>query len=297
MRINKGSQQLIAFVFGVVFTSVLLILAIFFPNPTGFQFIVFRIVLALAAAGVAAMIPGILEVELSNWIKAGGALSVFIITYFYNPAQLFVLEPEKNVLIPENASVTLNLPNASIIPDLPDAKVILSDPQRVDFRTKSGPELSEEKRLTDTVVITVPFHYKSIVQPSKTATIEWEKINVKFPNKEINFLWERFVKQHEENYGKWLGIEDSVSLLDLDPGKNISHETLFRPSEPIPWHTFADLLKSVKGKYLSIELIAQVSGEKLIAQCNADMEFFQSKLANYGKDNFMRVTLPCDVVK
>jgi hypothetical protein len=68
--------------------AVLIVVAIAVPNPTGFQYTVFRIVLALAAGGVAAMIPGFLQVKVSTFIRAGGALAVFVIVYFYSPAAL-----------------------------------------------------------------------------------------------------------------------------------------------------------------------------------------------------------------
>jgi hypothetical protein len=79
---------LLAFVFGVVFVTALLTLAVLFSEPTPFQYTVFRIVLALAAAGVAAVIPGILNVKLSFGVRAGGALAVFVIVYFFSPAAL-----------------------------------------------------------------------------------------------------------------------------------------------------------------------------------------------------------------
>ena len=67
---------------------VLIVLAIKFPNPTPFQYTVFRIVLALAAGGVAAMMPGFLTITVSNWIRASGALAVFVVVYFYSPVGL-----------------------------------------------------------------------------------------------------------------------------------------------------------------------------------------------------------------
>jgi energy-coupling factor transporter transmembrane protein EcfT len=85
---TKRSERLAAFAFGVLFVVILLVLALFVPNPTAFQYTVFRVVLALAAAGAAAMIPGFLEVQVAQWIRAGGALAVFVIVFFYNPAQL-----------------------------------------------------------------------------------------------------------------------------------------------------------------------------------------------------------------
>lgn len=84
-----------AFVFGVVFVIVLLTVAVFFPNPTAFQYTIFRSVLSLAAAGVAAMIPGFISLSVSKWLRAGGALAVFAVVYFYNPAALVSSVPSQ----------------------------------------------------------------------------------------------------------------------------------------------------------------------------------------------------------
>jgi hypothetical protein len=80
----------VAVSFGIAGLAVILTLAIFIPVPTLFQYQVFRIILALAAGGVASMIPGILSLQISNFITAGGALAVFVVVYFYSPAQLAV---------------------------------------------------------------------------------------------------------------------------------------------------------------------------------------------------------------
>ena len=85
---TKSHERVLAFVFGTVFVAVMLTVAIVRPNPTAFQYIVFRSVLALAAGGVSAMIPGFLTIEIPKWLRAGGALAVFATVYFYNPAQL-----------------------------------------------------------------------------------------------------------------------------------------------------------------------------------------------------------------
>ena len=88
--LKKSTQQLLAFVFGVVFLIAVLALAVFIPNPTPFQYTVFRIVLALAAGGVAAMIPGFIRAEVPKYVQAGGALAVFVIVFFFSPAALVV---------------------------------------------------------------------------------------------------------------------------------------------------------------------------------------------------------------
>src|SRR5207302_5923870 len=71
--------------------AAMLVLAIAFPQPTAFQYEMFRIVLAVACGGVAAVIPGFLAVSMDKMgiaIRAGGALAVFLLVYFFNPAQL-----------------------------------------------------------------------------------------------------------------------------------------------------------------------------------------------------------------
>jgi hypothetical protein len=85
---SQITQLLLAFFFGISFITVILVVAIFIPNPTPFQYQVFRIVLALAAAGCAAMIPGSLNIKIPNQLTAGGALAVFVLVYFTNPAQI-----------------------------------------------------------------------------------------------------------------------------------------------------------------------------------------------------------------
>lgn len=90
---TKVHQRIAAFAFGVLFVIVLLVLAIAFPRPTPFQYQVFMVVLALAAAGVAAMLPGFIEVNIPNWLKAGGALAVFALVMYKNPAGLVSVPP------------------------------------------------------------------------------------------------------------------------------------------------------------------------------------------------------------
>lgn len=82
------------FAFGVVFLSVILILVVAVPRPTPAQFFVFRLTIALAAAGIGALIPGFLEFEQplphKGLIRAGGALALFVVIWFTNPAKLAI---------------------------------------------------------------------------------------------------------------------------------------------------------------------------------------------------------------
>lgn len=74
---------------GALFICLLLALVVFIPNPSGIQADFFRIVLALSAAAVGGVFTGFIHVEgkMAQFsIRAGGALALFFIVYFINPA-------------------------------------------------------------------------------------------------------------------------------------------------------------------------------------------------------------------
>ncbi len=80
----------LAFVFGCVALAAVLWLAFRAETLSEQQFEILRIVLALAGGGVGAVIPGFLNVSVKASTKlalrAGGALAVFIVLYFWSPA-------------------------------------------------------------------------------------------------------------------------------------------------------------------------------------------------------------------
>ncbi|TGD72196.1 hypothetical protein E4634_16140 [Mangrovimicrobium sediminis] len=90
MRIEKmTAEKWIAVTFGFVFITVLLALTVWLKDPTPMQEITFRIVLALSAGAIGAVIPGVLNLqgELGGFtIRAAGALAIFFIVYFWNLA-------------------------------------------------------------------------------------------------------------------------------------------------------------------------------------------------------------------
>ena len=87
------AQRLIAFAFGVMFVIVMLVIVIWIPRPTETQWFVFRVVLALAAGGVGALIPGLINVQAGPYVRAGGALALFVLVYWFNPPKLVVSQP------------------------------------------------------------------------------------------------------------------------------------------------------------------------------------------------------------
>lgn len=108
-------QAALAFAFGLAFVVTLLILTIKVPRPTSFQYAIFRSVFALAGAGVAGTIPGFVNVDLSAGtgllVRAGGALAVFVILFFFNPARLAA-----DRLMLDNVPPPPRLPNGQAFP-------------------------------------------------------------------------------------------------------------------------------------------------------------------------------------
>ena len=105
-------EVIAAFSFGVVFVITILTIAIFRPNPTPFEYTVFRIVIALAAAGVGAILPGFLDVTFRNWLRAGGALALFVIVYFFapvvpTPTDGPIIEPVSDAKVPADQWLSL----------------------------------------------------------------------------------------------------------------------------------------------------------------------------------------------
>ena len=77
---------------GVVFIFTSIIIAFVYPEPSRYQVFVFRTVLALAAAGFAAAIPGLLNVSVNLpglTIRAAGAFASFVVVYRVDPLPIY----------------------------------------------------------------------------------------------------------------------------------------------------------------------------------------------------------------
>ena len=97
MARGQGSisrEKRAVFVFGVVFLTAILVLVVAIPYPTPIQLFAFRLTLALSAAGVGALLPGFLNIEVPlpvrGMIRAGGALALFASVWFVNPEDIGV---------------------------------------------------------------------------------------------------------------------------------------------------------------------------------------------------------------
>ena len=79
-------ERIAVFVSGFVLISSMVWIALLVPNPTDFRYTIFRIVLALSGAAFAALIPGAVDIKYRSYVRAGGAMAVLIIIYFFTVA-------------------------------------------------------------------------------------------------------------------------------------------------------------------------------------------------------------------
>jgi hypothetical protein len=88
--------KVVAVISGLTFLVAILIVAIFIPYPSPFRLFVFRIILASAAAGFGAALPGVLGIRVAPiphiTIEAGGSIAFFVLIYVINPARLMSSE-------------------------------------------------------------------------------------------------------------------------------------------------------------------------------------------------------------
>lgn len=85
-------ESWIVFGFGVLSLVFLFAIALFTKEHNPLLITTARITIAIACAGVAAIIPGFIHIDLSGGmakvVRAGGAMAVFVLVYFFNPPGL-----------------------------------------------------------------------------------------------------------------------------------------------------------------------------------------------------------------
>jgi hypothetical protein len=79
-------KALIAFVFGAIFIITILVFATVVKTPSPAEIWTYRVILALAAAGVAAILPGFIDIKYKTAVQAGGALGIFVLVLLMFPA-------------------------------------------------------------------------------------------------------------------------------------------------------------------------------------------------------------------
>ncbi len=85
---NAGAQY--SFWAGIGMILFILLWSIIVPCPSNSQLGIFRIILPLALASLAASLPQFFRVSLSGIVKFGAGLGVFMVVYFFNPAPMVI---------------------------------------------------------------------------------------------------------------------------------------------------------------------------------------------------------------
>lgn len=177
-----------------------------------------RTFMSLAAAIFGASIPGFLHVGWSGGglaIRAGGALALFVLTYFGTPHVV---------------------PNS---PPLSPPKVNLEVPNVVDIRSFHGPTIEYDQMLEDEAIVIVRMTYANQEQPARNAFLSQETIRISMGDFVHDFGWQYFVNIFP-GAGCWPCIEESVSTLDIPSGQAVAHETLFGSTTKLTWQSFID---------------------------------------------------------
>src|SRR5271163_3453377 len=86
-------ETILAFCFGCVFCVILAYAALrSTPITNEYSFFLLRVLAAISAAGIAAVIPGMLQIEVGAGtllaIRGAGALAVFVVIFLVNPPAL-----------------------------------------------------------------------------------------------------------------------------------------------------------------------------------------------------------------
>lgn len=150
-------------------------LAVAVPCPSQNLLLSSRILLALGAAGIATVLPGLFNIDLQG-IKAGSAVGVFALVYLVNPAKMM----ENNNCAPQFTSVTVFVHGKNGRQDmiLRQQGFVLMDVGNERKRAsinENGQAFFQNLRIGDTVQLNVDFSepYKA-TQPNKKYVIEDE---------------------------------------------------------------------------------------------------------------------------
>lgn len=78
---------------GVAFLVAMLVVSLAVPNPTETQWFVVRMALSVSAAGIGVVFPGLIFVNVGRYVRAGGAIALFVLVYCLNPPRVVTRSP------------------------------------------------------------------------------------------------------------------------------------------------------------------------------------------------------------
>jgi hypothetical protein len=86
-RPAQAWKLILSFAFAVCALAILILLAKLDPNPSQTNWYIYLTLLALAAAGVVALLPGAITFNVPGSLKAGGALAVFALVFYFGSSK------------------------------------------------------------------------------------------------------------------------------------------------------------------------------------------------------------------
>jgi hypothetical protein len=98
---KKSTQLFVSTIIGVLFLLAILILIVAIPCPTKSQYNIFRIIISIAIAAFASIIPGLFDFRYKEFLTATGALGVFAFIFLFDPTQLITTDDcfEKDLFV------------------------------------------------------------------------------------------------------------------------------------------------------------------------------------------------------
>jgi hypothetical protein len=236
--------------------------------------VILRIIISLAIGILGATIPGFMRLRYDGGgfsIRAGGALALFVLTFFGTPhVQSLKLAPPS---------------------------VQLDTIKQVDVRSSLGPEATQEQRLNAQAYLTVPILLRSVRQPSARATLDATEVSFTDDSGRIHqFKWRNFVRMHEERHGVWLGIDEAAHSVAIESGGVVYQEILHEPSGQLHWRDALLLLEGRADGMLKLTIAARV-GEQILQQvCNVDLGYWAAQIRQFRQarqESPGRVTMNC----
>lgn len=75
---------------GFVFVILSFVISMVIDNPSEFKMFIIRSTFAVGCAALASFIPGWINVNIKGYVKAGGAIAIILIFYFFNPPAMLM---------------------------------------------------------------------------------------------------------------------------------------------------------------------------------------------------------------
>ncbi len=236
--------------------------------------VIARIFMSLAAAIFGTTVSGIFMISWSKpglVVRAGGALALFLVTFWGTPT--------------------------IAVEALGPPQVQLQRPKVIDIRAFNGPKVSYTEMLDDGAVVIARMAYANEAQPAKNAFLTAEQVTVDFDGHHYRFDWDYIVNIFP-GAGCWPCIQQSVSPMAVPSGETIAHETLFSSERKITWDELIQTLLDSSTPTITFQLIATVDQESKITECTVtDLDYWRAVVAEWRTHHQDRLpaklTLPC----